>query len=321
MKLCFIVMAHHEPIVFHRLMSAISWPNSDVVVHIDARSDMAEFRVPDLANVRFVEDREEVRWSGWSQTVATMKALSLALKVSDAGYFIFLAGTDFPIKSARQITGHLAGRFPFNILNHYPLVPGLWGYSLIDQYKLIDLKSRFVDIRKKADPAMPGPERFLGDIVQSIEDRLNKDFRPRPTSATRFYHGSSRWCLNRDTVKFVTDYFCSPGSRILRDYTALCANSDELFIPTAVLNSDLRWQCEAYDEAQCNGIFARAVPPLPDEKRVYLHYIDWSKQRENPAILVEDDLLALRQSGKYFACKFLWDKSMKLLDLLEEEIR
>ena len=54
---------------------------------------------------------------------------------------------------------------------------------------------------------------------------------------------------------------------------------------TALLNSPLRDRCAGYDEAEVSEIFAGQRAPLANERTVYLHYIDWSEEREDPAIL------------------------------------
>ena len=59
---------------------------------------------------------------------------------------------------------------------------------------------------------------------------------------------------------------------------------------------------------------------MPDEKRVYFHYIDWNPEREDPAILDESDFGSLLQSEKLFACKFRQKKSERLMDMLRAQV-
>ena len=79
-------------------------------------------------------------------------------------------------------------------------------------------------------------------------------------------------------------------------------------------------QCIEFDQTEADEIFTCKRPPLPDEKRVYMHYIDWSAERENPAIVADRDFPALKESGKFFACKFLQDRSLPLMDRIEREL-
>jgi hypothetical protein len=67
-------------------------------------------------------------------------------------------------------------------------------------------------------------------------------------------------------------------------------------------------------------IFSGSRAPLTDEKRVYFHYIDWSPEREDPAVLDESDFDILLQSDKFFACKFRHPKSARLMEMLRTQV-
>ena len=321
MKVCFIILAHHQPVVFRRLIKQLSWENSDIVVHIDKRSDLKEFKLPDQDNVHFIRKRNKVFWGGWSLTSTICECLEYALEVSDADYFMYLAGTDFPLKHRHVISRYLAENHPANFLNYYPLVPGIWGYGLIKYYQLIDLKARFIDERHgKTERRERKLNLFLAGIVSKFVALLNRKLLPRNTDWISFYSGSSRWCLNRNTTQFLVDYFNSGSSRQLRVYLRLARNSDEVFFQTAILNSEFKKYCVSFDESEAREIFDHRKEPMADEKRVYLHYIDWNPERENPAILDESDLPALEESGKFFACKFTAEKSLGLIERLEKSL-
>jgi hypothetical protein len=282
---------------------------------------LSKFIVTGCNNVHYVKKRKKVVWGGWSLTSTICESLEYALEVSDADYFMYLAGTDFPIKHRHLISNFLAEKHPANFLNYYPLVPGIWGYGLISTFRLRDLKARFIDERHSE----PGQQKasinhFLANLIGKIEVLLNRYLLPRDKSWVSFYSGSSRWCLNRETIRFMVEYFHSASSKKLKNYLRLATNSDELFFQTAILNSDFKKYCVAFDESEARDIFERKREPMPDEKRVYLHYIDWNPERENPAILDESDLPALDASGKFFACKLSEEKSLGLIEVLEERL-
>jgi len=320
-KVCFIIMAHHQPKVFHKLLRQLCWPNSDIVVHIDKRSDLEDFEIPGKNNVHFLKSRNKVHWAGWSQTRTMCELLKAGLRLSDADYFLFLAGTDFPIKNRSHINDFLSNHYPANFLNYYPLVPGIWGYGHIEKFFLVDLRAAVNDVRyggPRSDKSRF--KRFLMKMIGKTEAMLNGRLLPRNTRWTHFYSGSSRWCLNRETTKFVVKYFYSLKSQRLKNYLRLTKSSDEVFFQTAILNSEHKKHCLGFDEKAALEIFAGERPPMPDEKRVYMHYIDWSPEREDPAILVESDLEALEKSDKLFAVKFTDEKSLGLLEKLERRL-
>jgi hypothetical protein len=305
--------------VFEKLIWNITWKNSDVVVHIDKRSDIDKFSVSEPTKVYFVPNRKRVHWSGWSLTETICETLEFGLGVSAADYFIYLAGTDFPLRHRDVITEFLSKRYPINFINWYPLVPGIWGYGLIDRYQFNDLKASVFGIRshENADRLMFG--RVLRGLVSRAEKKISQ-LQPRNTSWINFYAGSSRWCLNRETAQYVVEYYRSSKSQRLRNYLRSCSNSDEIFFQTTILNSRHKDQCSGFDERLAKAIFRNKRPPMQDEKRVYLHYIDWNPEREDPAIMIEADFRRLKESGKLFACKFVDAKSLAVIELIEREM-
>lgn len=319
-KVCYLILAHHEPRVFHQLIDQVSQENSDVIVHVDRRSDLRAFLRENRGRVHFVRPRQAVHWPGWSITSAILKTLRFALNASDAQYFLFLAGTDFPIRHHNHIFHHLERVYPRNFLNHYPLVPGIWGYGLAARFHLAEYKARIFDARYRAPDKANPLQLALLNALTALQKALNEGYAPREIAHLRLYHGSTRWCLNRETAEFLVDYYYSPESRKLRRFLRLSASSDEIFIQTAILNSPLSAQCVGFDPAESEEIFNGSRSPLPDEKRVYFHYIDWNPERENPAVLDESDFDSLLESDKLFACKFRHPKSAALMEMLHKQI-
>jgi hypothetical protein len=320
MKICFLIMAHHQPEVFHKLIDSISVANCDVVIHLDRRSDIADFARPNQSNVFFLRSRQSVHWAGWSQTKAIMKMMRFALDTSDADYFLFLAGTDFPIKSLDLLAKHLAKNYPLNFLNHYPLVPGTWGYGLCSRFHLVDLKATVFDSKYHGLENQFNFRKKMVKLVEFLEKNLNKYFSPRDIELHRPYHGSSRWCLNRSTIEYLVSYYFSKNSKALRRFLWFATSSDEIFIQTAVFNSEMKKFCLSFNETESIEIFEGKRKPLADEKKVYFHFIDWSPQREDPAILDESDFQSLKDSDKFFAVKFTGQKSLGLIEMIESQL-
>ena len=66
---------------------------------------------------------------------------------------MYLAGTDFPIQRLRSFERFPGRTAPADFINHYPLVPGTWGYGLIDKYfYLTDLKASLAQSRPSFRP-------------------------------------------------------------------------------------------------------------------------------------------------------------------------
>jgi hypothetical protein len=82
---------------------------------------------------------------------------------------------------------------------------------------------------------------------------------------------------------------------------------DEIAFQTLLAHSPLARTLEGWED----GAFR------PEEKRVYLHYVDWDAARENPALLDLGDLPAIRASGQYFVRKVDRGRSVALMDALD----
>ncbi len=82
MKICYIIVAHHQPNTFKKLISHLSTKHADIVVHIDRRVNEDLFRTPDNGGVHFMQDRRAVHWAGGSQTSTMCDALAYGLGVS-----------------------------------------------------------------------------------------------------------------------------------------------------------------------------------------------------------------------------------------------
>jgi hypothetical protein len=80
MKICFIILAHHQPKIFHKLIKQLCWENSDIIVHIDRRSNFEEFVVTGHDNVYFMNNRKSVYWGGWSLTRTICECLEYGLE-------------------------------------------------------------------------------------------------------------------------------------------------------------------------------------------------------------------------------------------------
>ncbi|MCJ7689325.1 MAG: hypothetical protein MUO60_08400, partial [Clostridiaceae bacterium] len=52
---------------------------------------------------------------------------------------------------------------------------------------------------------------------------------------------------------------------------------------------------------------------MRDENKAHLHYIDWSRDREDPAVFDIGDFQTLKACDALFARKFCENKSKKLL--------
>ena len=111
MKITYLLLAHHKPAQFHRLVATLSRDGDHVVAHIDAKADESSFASGAEAStdrITFVPERFDIRWGGFASVEAELTALKHALDVAAADYYILLSGVDYPIKRARTSCGSCA---------------------------------------------------------------------------------------------------------------------------------------------------------------------------------------------------------------------
>jgi hypothetical protein len=114
-KLAYLLLAHHKPRQFARLLDAIHDPDDLFLVHVDRKAPApVHAAIAALAaarpNLRLLPSRS-LNWGGWSLAAIHLEALRLLLALDGAWrYFINLSGQDFPLKPPRAFREELAAR-------------------------------------------------------------------------------------------------------------------------------------------------------------------------------------------------------------------
>ncbi len=109
MKICYLVLAHNNPNHFKRLINSLSAPGTDVFIHIDAKSTIADFQTKEESdNIVFIKKRVRISWGGWSLVQATLNLLREALASGkEHDYYCLLSGSEYPLKSQTDIADFL----------------------------------------------------------------------------------------------------------------------------------------------------------------------------------------------------------------------
>lgn len=285
------VLAHREPEQMGRLVSRLARNGSSVVVHVDARAGLAPFEDAAGGAACFTARRVKVNWGGYSLARAMFTVIEAALATdASATHVQLLSGLDYPARTETDLEMHLVpGR---SFVNFYPILPGsqfdtiphTWCFR--DQYALL-----------------PGG---WGQVAYRFVDRLNGRLPPR-TPPVRLYRGSTWMCLARDAAEYVVAASRDREHRRLMRYLHTINVPDEIAVQTLLAHSPLAVTLEGWEDDAFRA----------EEKRVHLHYIDWDRARENPAVLDLRDLPAIRASGHYFVRKVDPTRSAALMDALD----
>jgi hypothetical protein len=287
----YAVLAHHEPEQLGRLVRRLSRRGSTVVVHVNARADLAPFEGAVGGLARFTTPRLKVTWGGYSLARAMVNVIEHALVADPSATHVqLLSGVDYPARPESDLEEHLVpGR---SYVNFYPMLAG-------SQFDMIPHTWCFRD----QYAVLPGA---WDERAYRFVDRLNRRL-PRRTPPVTLYRGSAWMCLSRPAAEYVVAATRDREHRRVMRYLKTINVPDEIAVQTLLGNSPLATSLEGWED----GAFR------PEEKRVYHHYIDWDPDRENPAVLDLDDLPAIRASGQFFVRKVFPARSARLLDALD----
>ena len=100
-KHAFLILAHEDENMLRRIVNRISILGP-VFVHVDAKTNISEWRCDDLP-CTFVKERIPVFWGDWSMVEATILLMEEALTDSSLTRFTLLSGSHYPIISNKKI--------------------------------------------------------------------------------------------------------------------------------------------------------------------------------------------------------------------------
>lgn len=301
MKIAYLILAHHQPEQMIRLINALNSTRVSFFIHVDLKCDIYLFNNFNLgANVVFINKRILVNHSGFSQVRAMIKLIQTASAFDNFDYFIFLSGNDYPIKDNDYIYSYLKNNYPTNYISFYPLVENADFITYIKKYYFLDF--------------IKNSPKFLHKPLWVFQWILGKVINNRPFLKGMVpFRGSTSWCLNKQTIEYIINFLESKKTKKIIRFFKYVWDPDEIFFQTIILNSPFAEQCRFYNKDVKNSKLC-----LKNENKAYLHYINWDRDREGPAILNMRDLKLLKECDFLFARKFDESKSQELLDSLDK---
>ncbi len=88
-----------------RLVKRLSHPDADVYIHLDSKTDVADFNhIKDIANTFFIKKRIKVAWGEYSTILCTVIGMEEILETGiDYTHINLLSGNDYPLQKADNI--------------------------------------------------------------------------------------------------------------------------------------------------------------------------------------------------------------------------
>lgn len=282
MKIAYLIIAHDEPELLGRLVSRLHAPFADIFIHIDARKDIGVFQksIPAHVAVKFIAERIHVNRGGFSLTKSMVALLKEASKDNKYDYYQTMSGLDYPIKSNTEILTKYQSSPDTNYLHHYELVDGASLSENIYQYHWVDMTE-----------CLKGRAKHYAARLRHLFNRI---FGNRPfVKGVTPYRGSQWFAITGETAQAVVKFLQTSEGKRIYNFFRFSWGSDEILFQTIILHLG----------------FKKSAP--------YLHYVDWDKARENPAIFNMSDLEILKARPELFARKFRMPKSSELMDYFD----
>lgn len=241
-RVAFVVVAHTNGEQVARLVTALRGEDVAVFVHLDRRAGpgLARRFADRLGSDRNVVQvsRRRVHWGHFSVVEATLDCLD-AIRASglDPGQTVLLSGQDYPIKPMRKVVARLAAEPGRAFVRHWPVPTERWGAEDGGVKRFDHLHIRL-------------PRR--GMVRLPLKRPLPRGWAP--------FGGPALCALGRPHRRLVLELRDERPD--LMRYFRRTLVPDELFFPTVLMNSPLRYS-------------------VVNES---LHYIRWSG-RASPDVL------------------------------------
>jgi hypothetical protein len=268
---------------------ATSAPRFTLFIHLDKKSGFSDADIRILQqkdNVKLVSQQYNVNWGGVNHLKAILLLLESAFKQSNADYFHLITGHDFPIQSPEKFTAFFEENKGKDFLEYFRLPYSNWQHGGLDRLMLYNLYDLF-------DGRAGWKEALMNNFLK-IQKRL-KIARKFPPHFPDLYGGSTYWSLCRKSVEYTLNYIDTHSDYLRRFNYTFCA--EEIFFQTILMNSPLKGNA------------------VNDN----LRFIVWKKRNGNyPANLDETDYDAIKASNAFFARKFEYPVSERLLEKLIE---
>ncbi|MDP9676598.1 hypothetical protein J2W97_002593 [Paenibacillus jamilae] len=205
-------MAHQQPTMFQRMLSAIYDSNNLYLIHVDSKnSDMISLvhQISNKFNNLRVMPSRYLTFAGWSLVQIELEAIKELLNwSSDWSHFINLSGQDMPLVTQEQISDFLKENSNKNFINY--------------------------QIASEADRRIHFNSYFVEDFGQLKRLGERNPFEEYFQDNIKAYRGSQWKIITRKLAEYsVTSSF----SYELQDYFKYVLIPDETFFPTLILNS------------------------------------------------------------------------------------
>lgn len=258
-RIAYLVLAHDNPKHLGRLLEQLVSDNTQVFLHIDARSNLSDFQVAinkyDNSQLHVLKERSIVWWGEFSMVESAFKLLECALsseKVADV--FFLLGGSHYPLYSQSQIRKYLFTHNTrifidlFEFPNSNKNLRRLTTYPILRRKKLLKI---FAVGNRQIDKT-------------GIPLKIKEYFKPEYMRDMQYYCGEQWWVLSQDAAIYTWEFY-RKNTRFVQFFKHTLV-PDEMFVHTIIGNSRYRENasdCSTFVEwNDQNGQMERGYHPM-----------------------------------------------------------
>lgn len=286
LKIAYLLTFYRDVEHFARLLTNLHGPNIDIYIYNDKKSNV-DLKILtgqyDNGNIYVLDDTNIVTWGGFSLCKSIFLLMGACIKNGVYDYILLISGQDFPLANSTQIKSFLRAHKGREFIEYYDLPYANWvnsngGLDRYEYYWLVDEMGLYKSVDFVEQQKKEGLKRsFFRDLIP---------------------YGSSCWfTLTQNMVEYVCKYV-EDNQRELFDYFKYVLISDEILIPSVIVNSPYRDKIVNSNH----------------------RYIDWRTGPEYPRMLTMADYNDMIKSDCLFARKFSSAIDTKVVDLLEQHI-
>lgn len=288
MQQAILILVHKNPDQVIRLIRYFEG-KCDIFIHVDRRSGFTSKEIEVLKaqpGVKGVYRKYKLHWGGFSILQAEMLLLKEALRHSDCRYVHLISGQDYPLKPLSHFLSFFeTAKSEYTGRTHLPNPD--WDDNTF-------MRLRYYFFMDWLDPKTPYEIQQMWSIA-SIQERLGlRRHIPQP-----FYHlyGGSQWfSITRTCTENLLQYTKKHPAFYRRMRFAFVP--DEMYIPTVVANLAF------HDKELGEGNY---------------RFINWPYNGANhPDDLIKEKFHEMSSTDAFFARKFNYPVSEKLMDMIDE---
>lgn len=296
MNIAFLISAHTDARHLQRLVSALP-AEAEFFVHVDAKSDMQQFRVLSAdPRVHFTAERHNVMWGSFGQVRYQMTLLREALRSSrQFDYFFSISGLDYPLWSNSRIMQHIQQHEGEEFLFATCLTDCPERARLYQEYRFLNTRPwRYGTLKSKFRVALRHAVKALG---------MRKPLTVKSHCGVyKLYKGGSWWGITRRLAEEALYFY--DNDRSFTRYFVNAFGPDETFIHTVAMNG-------------ARAEYCTLIPPSDSMTLATLSPLTYIEYGSEIKIFTENDFDRLVSSGKMFCRKTVSGTSDALISMID----